>query len=111
MASGVANKVLTTRASTPIIFPNWEYIGTGIMKVTMDRVGRVVVPKWIREQLGLDANTEFDLEVEGSGIRLQPRQTTARQIKEVDGWPVLAAVPGKKLTDADVQGLRDADQR
>lgn len=81
------------------------------MKVTMDRVGRVVVPKGIRQQLGLTSDTEFDLMIDGSAIRLQPRQTNSREIREVDGWPVLNAVPGQTLTDADVQGLRDADRR
>jgi len=77
----------------------------------MDRVGRVVVPKWIRQQLGLTPDTEFDLVIDGTAIRLQARQTHTREVKDSDGWPVLEAVPGQTLTDADVQGIRDADRR
>lgn len=84
---------------------------TPSMKVTMDRVGRVVVPKGVREQLGLEAHTEFDVIVDGTDIRLQPLRKTTRQIRTVKGWPVLEATPGQVLTDADVQELRDAERR
>lgn len=81
------------------------------MKVSMDRVGRIVVPKEIRERLGSTANTEFDVTVDGTAIRLQPRIRPARRLRNVDGWPVLPEAPGQVLTDADVQALRDADLR
>ena len=77
----------------------------------MDRVGRVVVPKDVRDRLGLAANTEFDVLIEGTGIRLQPRRPTSRGIRTVKGWPVLTPAPGHVLTDAAVQGLRDAERR
>lgn len=77
----------------------------------MDRVGRVVLPKRPRDELGLVAKTEFDAVIDGSAIRLQPRVASTRQIREVDGWPVLVAVPGRSLTDEDVRDLRDSGQR
>ena len=77
----------------------------------MDRVGRIVIPKSIREQLGLKLDEEFDAVIDGSGIRLQPRMVNVRRIRDVQGWPVLEAVPGQSLTDDDVQRLRDGDQR
>lgn len=81
------------------------------MKVTMDRAGRVVLPKPIRDQLGLDPDEEFDVEVDGTGIRLQPHPRPTRSISDVDGWPVIAAVGSRLTTDADIRALRDADQR
>lgn len=77
----------------------------------MDRVGRVVLPKRLRDELGLEANAEFDAVIDGAAIRLQPRLTHRREIVEIDGWPVLARVEGSELTDAIVQSLRDNDQR
>jgi bifunctional DNA-binding transcriptional regulator/antitoxin component of YhaV-PrlF toxin-antitoxin module len=77
----------------------------------MDRVGRGVLPKLLRDQLGLDDSTEFDAVIDGSAVRLEPLRINSRQIKEVDGWPVLAARPGQVTTDADVRNLRDAGQR
>ena len=77
----------------------------------MDRVGRVVLPKRIRDELGLEAETEFDAFIDGTAIRLQPRVLHNRKIREVDGWPALAAMPGRVLTDEDVRALRDSTQR
>lgn len=77
----------------------------------MDKVGRLVLPKRMREELGLSENTEFDAEVDGTAIRLQPRASQDRKIRVVDGWPVLTAVAGQPFTDDDVRGLRDSDQR
>ena len=77
----------------------------------MDRAGRLVLPKRLRDQLGLQAGTEFDLVVDGGALRLQPLVREVRRTREVDGWPVLVAVPGQTLSDDDVRNLRDADQR
>lgn len=81
------------------------------MMVSMDRAGRVVVPKDVRERLSLDEDTEFDLDVVGDGIRLTPRRSAGRRVVDVDGWPVIEAREGRVITDADVQRWRDADQR
>ncbi|MBX7071261.1 MAG: AbrB/MazE/SpoVT family DNA-binding domain-containing protein [Microthrixaceae bacterium] len=81
------------------------------MKVTMDRAGRVVLPKSIRDLLGLEPDEELDIAVDGTGIRLQPRSRPRRQLVEVDGWPVIGSVIDHVTTDADVQALRDADRR
>lgn len=77
----------------------------------MDRAGRVVLPKSVRDQLGLEPNEEFDLSVDGIGIRLQPRTRPTRQVMTVDGWPVIEPAGSGALTDSDVRALRDADQR
>lgn len=77
----------------------------------MDRAGRVVLPKAIRDQLGLRPDEEFEVAVDGTGIRLQPRPRPGRTITEVDGWPVIGAIGSRPITDADVRSLRDADQR
>ena len=51
----------------------------------MDRVGRVVLPKRLRDELGLQADTEFDVVVDGAAIRLQPRSSEIRATRVVDG--------------------------
>jgi AbrB family looped-hinge helix DNA binding protein len=81
------------------------------MKVTMDRAGRIVLPKPVRDQLHLDTGAEFELVVDGWSLRLEPAAPPIRQVVEVDGWPVLEPVDGTTITDADVRRLRDADQR
>ncbi len=40
------------------------------MTTTIDRAGRLVVPKDIRDRLNLVPGMELDIEVEGDGVRL-----------------------------------------
>lgn len=81
------------------------------MMASMDKAGRLVIPKELRDELNLGPDAVFILDVEGGSLRLTPLRARSRTIVEVDGWPVLAAVDGVHTTDADVQRWRDADQR
>jgi AbrB family looped-hinge helix DNA binding protein len=81
------------------------------MMVTVDRAGRIVIPKDIRDRLSLGADAELEIDLEGNSIRLTPLRGPARQIVVRDGLPVLERIDGQVITDADVQRWRDADQR
>lgn len=81
------------------------------MLASIDRAGRVVIPKEVRERLSLDAGTELEITVEGSELRLAPVRRAGRRVVEVDGWPVLERARGLTVTDADVQRWRDDGQR
>lgn len=80
------------------------------MLVSIDRAGRIVVPKEIRQGLGLEEDTQLELTVEGDEIRLTPQRRHRRVVTAADGWPVVEAGDAR-VTDADVQRWRDADQR
>ena len=81
------------------------------MLVTIDRAGRIVIPKDIRDRLSLAADAELEIAAEGDEIRLTPVRLRSRRVVEIDGWPVIAAADGLNITDHDVQRWRDADQR
>ena len=81
------------------------------MMTSIDRAGRVVIPKELRDRLERDVDTLLELVLERGSLRLTPVRPPGRRIVEVDGWPVIEAGGGDRLTDADVQRLRDADQR
>ncbi len=81
------------------------------MIVTIDRAGRIVIPKAIRVALGLGPDTELELMPDGAGLRLEPVRHVERTIAERDGLPILGAVEGALLTDDDVRRIRDELQR
>ena len=81
------------------------------MHVSVDRAGRVVIPKPLRVALGIGPDTELELIPDGSGLRLEPVRTRERAIEEKDGLPLLGWVDGAALTDDDVRRLRDETHR
>ena len=81
------------------------------MMVGIDRAGRVVIPRDVRDRLNLLADTELELTLEEDSMRLTPARARSRVITEVDGWPALERAEGITTTYADVQRWRDADRR
>jgi AbrB family looped-hinge helix DNA binding protein len=77
------------------------------MKATIDSAGRLVIPKILRDRLGL-AQGEVEVEADGADLRVRP--VAEDVLEEQDGWLVVPAT-GSRLTDEDVRDLRDADQR
>ncbi|MDN5751069.1 MAG: AbrB/MazE/SpoVT family DNA-binding domain-containing protein [Pseudonocardia sp.] len=77
------------------------------MKATIDSAGRLVIPKQLRDRLGL---TQGEVDVEADGADLRVRPVADDTLHEEDGWLVVPATGGR-LTDDQVQELRDADQR
>jgi AbrB family looped-hinge helix DNA binding protein len=47
------------------------------METTIDRFGRVVIPKRIRDELGLDVGDSLLIEQQGEGIVLKPAREGA----------------------------------
>jgi AbrB family looped-hinge helix DNA binding protein len=81
------------------------------MLVTMDRSGRIVIPKAVRDGLGLRADESFELEVDGSAIRLELVAAPSRLATAEDGMPLLRVVDERVLTASDIRSIRDIDQR
>ncbi|MCH9666387.1 MAG: AbrB/MazE/SpoVT family DNA-binding domain-containing protein [Actinomycetia bacterium] len=81
------------------------------MYVTIDRVGRVVIPKSLRVALGITPETQLELIPDGTGLRIEPVGRRQRSIDTADGLPILGNVAGAVLTDGDVHRLRDDIQR
>ena len=81
------------------------------VRVTVDRVGRIVIPKALRLGLGIGPDTELELVPDGGGLRLEPVRAHERPVEESDGLPLLGMVEGNVLTDDDVRRLRDESQR
>jgi AbrB family looped-hinge helix DNA binding protein len=78
------------------------------MKAAMDSVGRVVVPKPLRDALGLQPGSEVEISRYGAGLQLVPAGRTARVVLE-GGVPV--ATGHTEIDDETVFGLLDAGRR
>ena len=64
------------------------------MKLTLDKLSRLVVPKPLRDRLGLQPGDELEVVVEGDSIRLRPAHPVAA-LGEEDGILVCESeVPG-----------------
>jgi AbrB family looped-hinge helix DNA binding protein len=81
------------------------------MRVTVAGVGRIVIPKRLRDALGIGPDTQLEVIADGAGLRLEPVHGADRPIDEHDGLPILGPVAGAILTDGDVRHLRDELQR
>jgi AbrB family looped-hinge helix DNA binding protein len=78
------------------------------METTIDSVGRIVVPKPLRDALGLTPGSTVDISRYGSGLQLVPTGRTARLVEESG---VLVATGTTPIDDDDVFGLIDSGRR
>lgn len=81
------------------------------MYVSVDRLGRLVIPKALRVALGITPDTPLELIPDGAGLRIEPVHRRERSIGSSDGLPILGGAEGAVLTDDDVRRLRDDTQR
>lgn len=78
------------------------------MEAKVDAVGRVVLPKVLRDALGLQVGSTVDISRYGAGLQLVPAGRAARLVDE-DGALVVAG--DTPIDDDDVFGLIDAGRR
>ncbi len=63
------------------------------MNVTIDKVGRFVLPKEVREQLGVSAGDELELSVDDDTVTLRPKSKTSPLKRENGRWVWSTGVP------------------
>ncbi len=78
------------------------------MRVTLDSGGRIVLPKALRDALGLAPGSSVDVSRYGAGLQLVPAGRTAQLVEE-DG--VLVAAGTTTIDDDDVFTLVDSGRR
>ena len=77
------------------------------MRTTIDQAGRIVIPKSVRDAVGLRPG-EVEVVIDGNAIRLEPLEVG--DLEEKEGRLVIPAA-GAPLTAGDIDALRRADQR
>ena len=78
------------------------------MEAVIDQAGRVVLPKPIRDALGLLPGTRVDISAYGGGVQLVPAGRTARLVEE-DG--VLVAAGETAVNDDVIFALIDSGRK
>lgn len=78
------------------------------MEAVIDQAGRIVVPKPIRDALGLLPGTKVDITPYGAGAQLVPAGRTARLVEE---GGVLVAAGDTPVDDDVVFALIDAGRK
>lgn len=77
------------------------------MKTTIDSAGRLVVPKVLRDRLGLEPGSTVDISPYGAGLQLMAVGRTAR-VRTIDG--AVVAESDTAITDEDVFELLESDR-
>jgi AbrB family looped-hinge helix DNA binding protein len=78
------------------------------MRTTIDRAGRLVIPRTLRDQVGLAGGGEVELELDGAAVRVSP--VAGSDLREEAGLLIIPST-GSPITAAEVRELIDADRR
>ncbi|MFI5009987.1 MAG: antitoxin [Solirubrobacterales bacterium] len=73
------------------------------MRVTIDGVGRLVIPKTLREELGVRGPTDLELTATDGRLEVTVADVPAR-VEERDGFPVI-------VTDRPMEPMSAAEAR
>lgn len=77
------------------------------MRATIDKAGRLVIPKELRDRLGLQPGV-VDVVADGAALRVEP---IAGETLEERGGRLVIPAGGAAIDDDAVRSVRHADQR
>jgi AbrB family looped-hinge helix DNA binding protein len=72
------------------------------MRTTIDKAGRLVILRALRNRIGLAGGGEVEIEIDGAAIRIEP--VAGSQLREEGGLLVIPAA-GTPIADALLHGL------
>ena len=78
------------------------------MRTTIDSAGRIVVPKLIRDELGLTGGQELEISARDGRVEVDVAPVTLR-LEEQDG--VVTAVPAEPLPTLSTRQVREVLER
>ena len=63
------------------------------MTLKMDKAGRVILPKPVRDRLGLHAGSDFEIQETSEGIVLRPAHHRPSLVKKGSFWVHTGEIP------------------
>jgi AbrB family looped-hinge helix DNA binding protein len=81
------------------------------MKTSIDAAGRIVIPKPLRERLGLDGGRMVEIREREGRLEIEPAPTEMRLVKRGRGLVALPAEPLPPLTDDVVRATLEQTRR
>lgn len=76
------------------------------MKTTIDAAGRIVIPKDIRHQIGLEKGTEIEIRVRNGVIEIEPLYGGVKLVWQGRWLVAVSEVVGEPLTSEMVEQIR-----
>ena len=77
------------------------------MRTTIDKAGRLVIPRSLRNRIGLAGGGAVELELDGAAIRIEP--VAGRDLRE-DGGLLFIPATGTPIDNSLVRELIDTDR-
>ena len=77
------------------------------MKTTIDKAGRLVIPRSLRDRIGLGGGGAVELQLDGAAIRIEP--VAGSQLRE-DGGLLFIPAAGTPIDNTLVRELIDVDR-
>jgi len=81
------------------------------MRITIDPAGRLVVPKTLREELGLEGRMELEISVRDGRLELEPSTRPMRLVRRGKGLVATTEEPLPRLGADDVRAVVEAIRR
>lgn len=80
------------------------------MKTTIDRAGRIVVPRPIRDKAGLTPGTEIEITLDGFAVRIARAVEGPTIERKGKRLVVRPSVPATKRREVDIAGLIEKER-
>ena len=80
------------------------------MTIAIDHSGRVVIPKRLRDELGLLPGVPLTITTDGVGLRIEPTASGGRLVRR-RGRLVVVSESGRAISDGDIRRALDASRR
>ena len=81
------------------------------MRVTIDRAGRLVVPKALRDELNLEPGTSLEIRAREGRLELEPLVTPMRLVRRGKGLVATTDEPLPRIDADDVRAVTESLRR